>query len=274
VVSNPARLRPGSPGYPPGLNDLEEPPRVWAIGSLGDTPAIAVVGTRRCTRYGVELAESFGAVIARSGWTTVSGLARGVDTAAHRGCLRIGGHAVAVLGSGIDVCYPKENQVVYDRIVESGGAIVSEYPPGTPPDRWRFPARNRIIAAMSAAIVVVEAAVTGGALITARLGAELGRPVFVVPGDVDRDMSEGCNRLIKDGAHPVLGSDDLVEELSLVVGPPAARSGTSHGIPAEGVPIRDLPEIWSLTITETLVKLGRLEIEGKVRRLGDHVIPA
>ncbi len=273
-MSRPIRLGPGSPGYPQGLRDLEEQPEVWLIGSLEAAPAIAVVGTRRCTRYGVELAESFGAVIARSGWTTVSGLARGIDTAAHRGCLRVSGHAVAVLGSGIDVCYPKENEGIYDRIVESGGAIVSEYPPGTPPDRWRFPARNRIIAAMSAAVVVVEAAVTGGALITARLGAELGRPVFVVPGDVDRVMSEGCNRLIKDGAHPVLGSDDLVEELSLAVGPPAAPSGSSHGIPAEGVPIRELPEIWSLTITETLVKLGRLEIEGKVRRVGDHVIPA
>jgi DNA processing protein len=266
-------LEPESDAYPTGLHDLEDPPRLWLRGTLDEAPGVAVVGTRRCTRYGVDLAESFGAVIARAGWTTVSGLARGIDTAAHRGCLRVSGHAVAVLGSGIDVCYPRENKPIYDEIVHTGGAIVSEYSPGTPPDRWRFPARNRIIAAMSAAIVVVEAGATGGALITARLGAELGRPVFVVPGDVDRAMSEGCNRLIRDGAHPVLGSADLLEELSLVVGPPASLFDTSHGIPAEGVPVGDLPEIWSLTVTESLIKLGRLEMEGKVRRLGDYIVP-
>jgi DNA processing protein len=180
---------------------------------------------------------------------------------------------VAVLGSGVDHCYPRENKVLYDRIVAGGGAIISEYPPGTPPDRWRFPARNRLIAAMSAAVVVVEAAVTGGALITARLGAEIGRPVFAVPGDVDREMSEGCNRLIRDGAHPVLGSADLIEELSLVIGPPVRPTGAEHGIPAEGVAVGELPALWSLTVTETLVKLGRLELEGKLRRLGDFVVP-
>lgn len=272
-MSDPRLIEPGADPYPVGLHDLEEPPSIWVLGALGPASGVAVVGTRRCTTYGVGLAESFGAVIARAGWTTVSGLARGIDTAAHRGCLRLSGHGVAVLGSGIDVCYPRENEDVYDRIVHLGGAIVSEYPPGTPPDRWRFPARNRIIAAMSAAIVVVEAAATGGALITARLGAEIGRPVFVVPGDVDRVTSEGCNRLIRDGAHPVLGSADLLDELSLVLGPPAAVTDTVHGIPSEGVPIDELPDLWSLTLTESLVKLGRLEIEGRVKRLGDHVVP-
>lgn len=273
MVSDPRLIGPDSEEYPVGLHDLEEPPAVWVLGTLETVPGVAVVGTRRCTRYGVDLAESFGAVIARAGWTTVSGLARGIDTAGHRGCLRLSGHAVAVLGSGIDHCYPSENRGIYEEIVAAGGAIVSEYPPGTPPDRWRFPARNRIIAAMSAAVVVVEAAATGGALITARLAAELGRPVFVVPGDVDREMSEGCNRLIRDGAHPVLGSADLLEELGLVVGPPASVSDTSHGIPSEGVPVNELPDLWSLTVSETLVKLGRLELEGKVRRLGEYVVP-
>ena len=273
MVTEPTLIGPGSAGYPQGLCDLEEPPSVFVLGSLARAPGIAVVGTRRCTRYGVGLAESFGAAIARAGWTTVSGLARGIDTAAHRGCLRLSGHAVAVLGSGVDHCYPAENRPMYDEILAIGGAVVSEYPPGTPPDRWRFPARNRIIAAMSAAVVVVEAAVTGGALITARLGAELGRPVFVVPGDVDREMSEGCNRLIRDGAHPVLGSADLLEELSLVVGPPASAVDTDHGIPAGGVAVNELPALWSLTVTESLIKLGRLEMAGKVRRSGEHVVP-
>lgn len=270
----PARLLPESPGYPVGLHDLEDLPPIWLLGTLSPAPGIAVVGTRRCTRYGIDLAESFGAVIARAGWTTVSGLARGIDAAAHRGCCRVGGHGVAVLGSGVDVCYPAENLSIYDRLLASGGGVISEYAPGTRPDRWRFPARNRILAAISAAIVVVEAAATGGALITARLGAEIGRPVFVVPGDVDRETSEGCNRLIRDGAHPVLGASDLIEELTLVVGRPAPRLGTEHGIPAEGIQVADLPGVWSLSLTETMVKLGRLEIEGKVRRLGDTVLPA
>lgn len=272
-MSEPSLIQPDFDNYPVGLHDLEDPPAVWLIGELDEAPGVAVVGTRRCTRYGVDLAEGFGAIIARAGWTTVSGLARGVDTAAHRGCLRLSGHAVAVLGSGIDHCYPRENKPVYDEIVDTGGAIVSEYPPGTPPDRWRFPARNRLIAAMSAAVVVVEAAATGGALITARLAAELGRPVFAVPGDVDRSMSEGCNRLIRDGAFPVLGSTDLLEELSLIIGPPASVSDPSHGIPAEGVQVGELPALWSLTVTESLIKLGRLEMEGRVKRMGEYVVP-
>ena len=273
-MTAPVRIGPGSADYPVGLLDLEEPPSIWALGALTPRPGVAVVGTRRCTRYGVGLAESFGSVIARAGWTTVSGLARGIDTAAHRGALRVSGHAVAVLGSGIGVCYPAENKPLYEGILASGGSILSEYPAGTPPDRWRFPARNRIIAAVSSAVVVVEAAATGGALITARLAAEMGRPVFVVPGDVDRQMSEGCNRLIKDGAHPVLGGHDLIEELTLVIGTPAPISDSSHGIPAEGLAVADLPGIWALTVTESLIKLGRLEAEGKVRRQGDHVLPA
>lgn len=272
-MSEPVVVAPDSVDYPVGLHDLETPPPVWVLGDIGQSPGVAVVGTRRCTRYGLDLATSFGAAISRAGWTTVSGLARGIDTAAHRGCLGPSGRAVAVLGSGVDHVYPRENQGLYDRILAGGGAIISEYPPGTPPDRWRFPARNRIIAAMSSAVVVVEAAITGGALITARLGAELGRPVFAVPGDVDRQMSEGCNRLIRDGAHPVLGSADLIEELSLVIGPPARTNDTTHGIPAGGVAVGELPDLWSLTVTETLVKLGRLELEGRVRRLGDFVVP-
>ena len=261
-------------GYPNGLDDLEDSPDLYLIGNLRTEPGVAVVGTRRCTRYGIDLAERFGRAIAGAGWTVVSGLARGIDAAAHRGCLAAGGHAVAVLGSGVDVCYPKENQTIYDEIVESSGAIVSEYPPGTPPDRWRFPARNRIIAAMSAAVVVVEAARTGGALITARLAAEIGRPVFVVPGDVDRPASVGCNMLIRDGAYPVLGASDLVEELGLIVGPPKKEfTGTGVDIPQSGMTVDELTEHWSLPVADTLARVGKLEIEGLVRRSGDRVIP-
>lgn len=274
MVKTPLLIGAQTTDYPQGLDDLEDSPDLYLLGSLRTSPGIAVVGTRRCTRYGIDLSERFGRVISGAGWTVVSGLARGIDAAAHRGCLAVNGHAVAVLGSGVDVCYPKENQTIYDGILESSGAIVSEYPPGTPPDRWRFPARNRIIAAMSVAVVVVEAARTGGALITARLAAEIGRPVFVVPGDIDRPASEGCNMLIRDGAHPVLGANDLVEELGLVVGPPEPDAQrTSLDIPQSGLTVDELTEHWSLPVSDTLARVGKLEIEGLVRRSGDRVIP-
>lgn len=259
--------------YPVGLLDLEAPPRLFVRGETSTAPAVAVVGTRRSTRYGLTLAEAFGSALADTGWTTVSGLARGIDAAAHRGTLRSRGRAVAVLGSGIDVVYPAENADLYDRIVGGAGAVVSEYPPGTPPDRWRFPARNRIIAAIASAVVVVEAGETGGALITARLAAEIGRPVFVVPGDVDRPASVGCNRLIRDGAHPVLGVEDLIAELGLVLGPPPMTMTPNADLPPTGLVIDQLPEIWGCTPAEALARLARMEIAGQVRRSGDMVLP-
>ena len=161
----------------------------------------------------------------------MSGLARGIDAEAHLGTVDAGGPGVAVLGSGSNVVYPAENRGLHDRLIEDGGAVVTEYPPGTPPEPWRFPPRNRIIAGLSAAVVVVEAAVKGGALITAAAALDQGKAVLAVPGDVGRPASEGCNLLIRDGAVPVLGPDDLVEAVSLIVGPPRARlrPGASPG---------------------------------------------
>lgn len=272
MSGEPLLVERGSPGYPAGMEDLEDAPPLHVLGHLREAPGVAVVGTRRCTRYGVDLAEAFGAALAGAGWTTVSGLARGIDVAAHRGALRAGGHAVAVLGSGVDVCYPRENRVIYDRILGTGGAIVSEYGPGTPPARWRFPARNRIIAAVSAAVVVVEAARTGGALITARLAAEMGRDVFTVPGDVDRIASVGCNLLLRDGAHPILGPDDLVEELSLLLGPPSTEAASA--LPADdGATIEELMEAWGVTMAEALARVGDLELSGRLRRDSGRYFP-
>lgn len=223
-------VRPGSAGYPPGLDGLEHPPPIYVKGTLVDRPHIAIVGTRQCTRYGVELAERFGRCLAAIGWVTVSGLARGIDTAAHRGMLNRAGVGVAILGCGIDVVYPRSNQGILNGILGAGGAVISEYPGQVPPERWRFPARNRLIAAMSAATVVVESAITGGALITASLAAEMGRPVFAVPGDVDRPASVGTNQLIRDGAIPVFGPEDLIEALSLELGVGQVRaSGSGDG---------------------------------------------
>jgi len=267
-------IRPGEDGYPLGLFDLESPPVLYVLGETSTAPAVAVVGTRRSTRYGTSLAQAFGRTLADSGWTTVSGLARGIDVAAHRGTLKSGGEAVAVLGSGIDVIYPAEHAGMYHEILSGNGAVMSEYPPGTPPDRWRFPARNRLIAAISSAVVVVEAGQKGGALITARLAAELGRPVFAVPGDIDRPSSTGCNLLIRDGAFPVLWAEDLMAELELVLGtPPRERGKTNSEIPVTGVAVDDLPEIWGCTPPEALVRLARLEIAGDVRRSGDLILP-
>jgi DNA processing protein len=275
-VSNRHRLiGPGEDDYPRGLLDLEEPPPVYVVGSTFHAPAIAVVGTRRCTTYGRNLAHGFGLALARAGWITVSGMARGIDAAAHRGAMAAPGPGVAVLGSGIDVIYPHDNSDIYRALAGGMGAVVSEYPPGIPPDRWRFPARNRLIAAIASAVVVVEAGEKGGALITARLGSELGRPVFAVPGDVDRPASMGCNRLLRDGAFPVLGAQDLIAELELILGPVpiSAPVGSDAAIQSDGETIDQLVERWDCETSEALARITRLELDGRVRRVGDRVVP-
>jgi DNA processing protein len=212
----------GDLGYPESLAGTPDPPDVLFVrGRLPSGQAVAVVGTRRCTAYGRQLATEYGQAIAGAGWVLVSGLARGIDGAAHTGTVAAGGAGIAVLGCGPDIHYPPEHRTLGDRLVEAGGAVVTEYPPGAAPEPWRFPLRNRIISGLSSAVVVVEAGVTGGALITAGYALAHGVPVFAVPGDVRRESSKGCNLLIRDGAHPVLDPDDLIEELSLVLGPPA-----------------------------------------------------
>lgn len=208
---------PGDPAFPERLRGLEAGPRwLFRLGPAPPTPGVAIVGTRRCTAYGRRLARAFGQVCAEQRWPVVSGLARGIDGAAHEGVLDAGGSAVAVVGSGLDVRYPREHDRLYGRIIESGGTILSEYPPGAVPHGWRFPPRNRIISGVSAAVIVAESAVTGGSLGTAAHALAQGRPVFAVPGDVDREASIGCNLLIRDGAIPVLGAADLAEGLSLI----------------------------------------------------------
>ena len=181
----------GGPGYPAHLDRYEDAPDLLFVrGQLPLQPGVAIVGTRRCTSYGRELARAYGQAAAEAGWSVVSGLARGIDGEAHRGVVDVGGTGVVVLGCGIDVVYPREHKRLGQQILDAGGAIVTEYAPGSPPDGWRFPPRNRIIAGLSAAVVVVEAARTGGALITAVKAAEYGIAVFAMPGDVDRASSE------------------------------------------------------------------------------------
>jgi DNA processing protein len=189
------------------------PPFLILRGTLAreDGLAMAIVGSRHATPYGLQAAQRLGADLGARGVTVVSGLARGVDTAAHRGALEGGGRTVAVLGSGVDVVYPPENRRLASDIA-GAGAVVSQFPMGTPPLAHHFPARNRLIAGLSLGTVVVEAAERSGALITARLAAELGREVYAVPGNISSPGSRGTNALIQDGAKLVQSWEDVVSE--------------------------------------------------------------
>jgi DNA processing protein len=201
--------------YPVNLREIYDPPLVLYVrGTLSerDQLSIGIVGSRRATIYGREMAKKLSAQLARVGVTVVSGLARGVDTAAHTGALQGKGRTVAVIGCGIDVVYPPENKKLAGEIVEKGGAIVSEFPFGSPPDAQNFPMRNRIISGWSTGVVVVEADIKSGALITAKQAHDQGREVFAVPGRADSPLSRGTNRLIKDGAKLTEDVEDILGE--------------------------------------------------------------
>jgi DNA processing protein len=205
------------PDYPDKLMNIDQPPPVIYIrGSVKpeDRWAVAIVGTRRVTSYGRQVTEQVSTYLARNGLTVVSGLARGVDGVAHQTTLANNGRTIAVLGSGIDQIYPPEHRQLAEKIIENG-AVISDYHPGTPPDAGNFPPRNRIISGLSLATVVVEAGETSGALITATFAAEQGREVFAVPGPIYAPQSKGTNRLIREGAQPLLDPVDIMESLNL-----------------------------------------------------------
>jgi DNA processing protein len=203
--------------YPALLGQLHDPPvKLYVRGcadQLGE-PAVAVVGARSCSAYGASVARTLGRELATAGLAVVSGLARGIDGEAHRGALEAGGATVAVLGCGIDRDYPRVHAGLAERI-RVNGAVVSEYPPGVEPAPWRFPARNRIIAGLSLATVVVEARERSGALITADFALELGREVFAVPGEITAALSAGTNDLLRQGAAPLLSAADVLNALGL-----------------------------------------------------------
>jgi len=207
----------GDPGYPESLRAIfDPPPALFVRGELvaQDAFAVAVVGTRRPSYYGVAVAEKIGRDLAVAGVTVVSGMARGIDTAAHRGALKAGGRTVAVLGCGPDVVYPRENRKLMEQIMATG-AVVSEFPPGTTPDAWHFPVRNRVISGLAKGVVVVEAAEKSGALITADFALEQGREVMAVPGNVTSPSSKGSHWLIKQGAALVESAEDVLDELGI-----------------------------------------------------------
>lgn len=205
----------GSPGYPPLLAHLPDaPPGLLMRGDpnvLG-LPQLAIVGSRNPTRAGHDIARRFAAHLAQSGLTITSGLAIGVDTAAHQGALEGGGRTIAVCGTGLDIDYPRANAGLSEQIASSG-ALLSEFPLGTPASRSNFPRRNRIISGLSLGTLVVEAAVRSGSLITARLAAEQGREVFAIPGSIHNPLARGCHKLIREGAQLVETTDDIFEQL-------------------------------------------------------------
>ena len=207
------------PAYPLGLWDLPDPPILLYCRGTFPPPRetgelIGVVGTRRCTVYGREVAASLGRALGESLCGVVSGGALGVDGAAHGGCLEAGGYSVAVLGTGVDEVFPLEHQDLFVNLLEKGGALLSEYPLATRGKAWRFPRRNRIIAGISQRIVVVEAPARSGAIITARLGGEIGREIWAVPGRIDEKVCAGSNALLAEGSYPLVSISDFTELLA------------------------------------------------------------
>ena len=209
-------VTPADPAYPQALRDLASPPLCLAVAGSVEAlsrPGVAIVGTRRATGYGRDAAERFAYALAAAGWSIVSGLAAGIDAAAHRGALAANGCTVGVLGGALDRFFPEENRALGREIVAAGGAVVSEYPFGRRPDVSTFPQRNRIVAALSHGVIAAECPQKSGTQITVSMAADLGRTVMAVPGRIDQPMSSGCLRLIREGAILVRSPDDAIEDL-------------------------------------------------------------
>jgi DNA processing protein len=221
--------------YPKMLGEIHDPPGVLYVqGEIQpkDALAIAIVGTRHATHYGLKQAERLAEGLARAGLTIVSGLARGIDAAAHRAALRVGGRTLAVLGSGVLNVYPPEHLDLSRQVIESG-ALISESPPHSPPMSGAFPQRNRIVTGLSLGVIVVEAALRSGALISAEHAMEQGREVFAIPGRVDSRTSQGCHRLLREGAKLVENVDDVLEELGPLFAAAPSEDGREVRHPAE-----------------------------------------
>lgn len=278
--------------YPENLRQIPGAPIViYVLGRLEqhDKFSIAIVGSRRASYYGLSCAEKFAQELSQSGLTVVSGMARGIDTAAHKGALKAGGRTIAVLGSGFHNLYPPENKDLAEEIAQAG-AVVSEFPLSTPPRKENFPRRNRIISGLSEGVLVVEAARNSGALITADFALEQGREVFALPGKVDARTAFGTNELIKQGAKLVCSVEDIVEEINLgkYISHPRSRQSTEN-IPRErlagqeegiynilsGEPLLldDIVEQANLNVTVVLDMLFRLQMKKLIQQLpGKHFV--
>ncbi len=279
------------PEYPRTLLQIYDPPVLLYV--RGDVqvlnlPSLSIVGTRRPTLYGTQMAQRLGRELAARGLAIVSGLARGIDAIGHQGALDANGRAIGVLGTGIDVCYPKENKKLYEKVLERR-AIITEFPLRTYPAPENFPVRNRIVAGMPLGVVVIEGAQYSGSLITARLATEFGREVFGVPGNVTQPVSFAPNQLIKQGAKLVTNADDVIEELPTPVRaalvqaeqPEAERRNLLAAASLNGSekklyellnadepkPIDDIVERSGLNSSEVLATLFNLEMKGIIRQL-------
>lgn len=284
-------LTPDQESYPNSLAQIHDPPGVLFVrGSIKpvDALAIAIVGSRHATAYGKLQAERIAGALVRAGFTIVSGLARGIDAAAHRGAMAAGGRTIAILGSGVLNIYPPEHVDLAEQII-GAGAVASEAPLGAPPLAGAFPQRNRIISGLALGTIVIEASSQSGALITARHAAEQGREVFAIPGPIDSGLSRGCHALIRDGARLIESAEDVLEEL----GPFAEPIPTGKGPPIEHPAELSLNEIErtilsaisngassidevvrasQLPVSQILATMSALEMRKLVRRLGGNRI--
>jgi DNA processing protein len=227
--------------YPRLLLEIPSPPPILyyrgivdLTENLGNKPAIAIVGTRYPTRYGRDWTRKLSRTLTKQGFTIVSGMAAGIDTEAHQACLEAGGRTIAVLGTGVDIVYPHTNSQLYHKIQQQG-LILSEYPAGTKPDKKNFPPRNRIIAGLSRAVLIIEAPQRSGALITARYANEFCRDVYVLPGSLDNEQALGCLNLLNNGAHVILGENELLEMLEIM-----PQLDTNKPSQLEKLPLPDL----------------------------------
>ena len=280
-------IAPGDEDFPELLTQLSDPPPHLYVKGNADVlhlPSLAIVGSRNPTEGGVRNAFEFSRHLAKCGFCIVSGLAQGIDAAAHRGALAAGAPTVAVLGNGIDTIYPASNRELAEQIIDAG-AIVSEYPPGTPPMRAYFPQRNRLISGLSLGTLVVEAARRSGSLITARLASEQGREVFALPGSIHNPLARGCHRLLRDGAKLVESADDIMSELGPLAGHVLQSSVEStpsedvvvsedeeyvklrKSLGHDPVGIDDLVQHSGLTIDQVSSMLLILELDGKIEKL-------
>lgn len=267
--------------YPARLKQIDQPPPVLYVrGQLSaeDDWSVAIVGTRAISPYGRQVTEELASTLAQNGITIVSGLARGVDAAAHNAALKAGGRSLGVLGSGVDKIYPPEHRALAEKMSEQG-AILSDYAPGTPPDAANFPPRNRIISGLARAVIVIEAGESSGALITASFAAEQGREVFAVPGSIYSPNSKGPNRLIANGARPLLSPADLLNALDLTSN--SERRQIRQNLPVEPVEaalwnllgaeplhVDEIRARSGLPIEKVSAALTMMELKGTARQVG------
>lgn len=270
-------LRTKEVGYPFLLKEIAAvPPELYVKGEIPTLPCLAVVGSRQASPYGLRIAERLARELSETGFCIVSGLARGIDTAAHQGALAGKGKTVAVLGSGLQEIYPPENRTLADAIVEKGGAVISEFSLNAPPLPENFPRRNRIISGLSLGVLVVEADEKSGALITANFALEQGREVFACPGPMDSALSRGCHRLIQQGAKLVSGVEDIFEELKIPLAHRLSQEPTLpdldpreasvyHHLSDEPLSVDLVAQRSQLPVQEALSTLLQLEMKQLIR---------